>query len=87
MSRGKIYPSHQNNLICLNSPVDRWGYVPREKVVWRETALRRQPRALENTYHSLLSLALPVPSVPYTARGQQHQRTAALEMRHNRLPS
>ena len=53
----------------------------------RETALRCHPRALENTYQYLPALTLPVPSVLYAIRGRQHQRTAALEMRHNRLPS
>ena len=42
----------------------------------------------ESTWNTLLSaLTLPVPSVPYTKRGQRHQRTAALEMRHDRRPS
>ena len=63
------------------------GVMSRGKAVWRETALRRHPRALENTSHSLAALTLPVLSDPYTARGQQHQRTTALEMRHNQLPS
>ena len=40
------------------------------------------PESTRNTYHALPALTLPVPSVPYTTRGQRHQRTATLEMRH-----
>ena len=48
----------------LTHRFDRWGYVPGEKVVWRETAFRRHPKALEKHYHALHALTLPVPSVP-----------------------
>ena len=44
------------------------------------------PESTRNTYYALPALTLPVPSVPYTSWGQRHQRTAVLEMRHDRLP-
>ena len=39
------------------------------------------------TIRALHALMLPVLSVPWATRGQQHRRTAALNTRHSRLPS
>ena len=45
--RNIIFTRHLKIFLLLNSPVWQVGLCHGEKVVWREAALRRHPRALE----------------------------------------
>ena len=63
------------------------GVMSRRKSRVTRNRTSSPPESTRNTYHALPALTLRVPFVLYTTRGQRHQRTAALEMWHDRLPS